>query len=92
MTAILRTMRSLPRSKARRDREALVSLGEMMAAGFAEGIRKEEARMAAIPDGVSREEWARAGMDEAMANLDADPTWQRMAARTRTFWGLPDPG
>jgi tRNA A37 N6-isopentenylltransferase MiaA len=84
-------MRLLPRSKARRDREALEALGRMMAAGFVEGIRQEEARMAAIPDGVDPEEWRKTGMDEAMAALAANPLYQRMMARTRAFWGLADP-
>lgn len=84
-------MRLLPRSKARRDREGLEIVGQMMAAGFAEGIRRHEAHMAAIPDGVDPEEWRRADMADAMAALDANPMYQRMMARTRLFWGLPEP-
>lgn len=91
MTGSLRGMRFLPRSKARRDREALEAAGRMMADGFAEGIRQHEAHMAAIPDGADPEEWRRADMAAAMAALDANPQYQRMMARTREFWGLPDP-
>jgi tRNA A37 N6-isopentenylltransferase MiaA len=91
VTGSLRSMRFLPRSKARRNREALEAMGRMMGAGFAEGIRQEETRMAAIPDGVDREEWRRVGIAEAMAALDANPLYQRMMARTRAFWALPEP-
>lgn len=90
MTGRLRSMRLLPRSKARRNHEALEAAGRAMAAGFAEGIRQAEAHMAAIPDGVDPEEWRRTDMADVMAALDANPLHQRMMARTRGFWGLPE--
>lgn len=83
-------MRIWPRSHARRQREALVDLGEAMAEGFAEGIREAEAHAAARPEGVTAEEWQRQGLAETMAAIDANPLHHRMVAAAHAMLGVDD--
>lgn len=83
-------MRIWPRSKAQRDREQLAYLGRCYADGLRKGIESGEAWTAARPDDVSLEEWRLRGLDEVMAELDANPQHQRMVAAAQMMLGVDD--